>query len=84
MSLLLGMYYNWMVVTIKTISILRNVEIILHACLGCTITQDISVVDVKPHFSICLSRDFTTQIVGYISSDCSYIFKNKISNQGFK
>ena len=45
----------------------------LHACLGCTVTQDISVAKVKPHFAICLSRDFTTQIGGYISSDWSYM-----------
>ena len=46
----------------------------LHACPGCTMTQDISFVKFKPHFSICLSRDFTAQIGGYISSDWSYIF----------
>ena len=46
----------------------------LHACPGCTVTQDISVVEVKPHFVICLSRDFTTQIGGYISSDWLYMF----------
>ncbi len=59
--------------TIKNVGILRNVEMALHACLGCTITQDISVAEVKPQFSICLSRDFTTQIGGYISSDWSYM-----------
>ena len=45
--------------TVKTVGILRNVEMALHACPGCTVTQDISVAKVKPHFSICLSRDFT-------------------------
>ena len=45
--------------TVKTIGILRNVEMALHACPGCTITQDISIAEVKPHFSICLKRDFT-------------------------
>jgi hypothetical protein len=58
----------------KTVGILRNVEMALHACLCCTIVQDISVVEVKPHFSICLSREFTTKIGGYISSDWSYMF----------
>lgn len=53
--------------TIKTIGILRNVEMALHACPSCTVTQDISVAEVKPYFSICLSRDFTTQIGGFIS-----------------
>ncbi len=55
--------------TIKTIGILKNVEIALHACPGCTITQDISVAEVKPYFAIYLSRDFTTQIGGFISSN---------------
>ena len=59
--------------TVKTKGILRNLEMALHACPGCTITQDISDVEVKPHFSIYLSRDFTTQIGGYISFDQSYM-----------
>ena len=59
--------------TVKTIGILRNVEIALHSCPGCTVTQDISVVEVKPYFSICLSRDFTAQIGGFISSNWSYM-----------
>ena len=46
----------------------------LNACLGCTITQDISIAKVKPHFNICLSRDFTNQIGGYISFDWSYMY----------
>ena len=54
--------------------ILRNSEMALHACLGCTVVQDISIAEVKPHFSICLSRDFTTQIGGYISSNWAYMF----------
>jgi len=45
----------------------------LHACPCCTVTQDISIAQVKPHFSICLSRDFTTQIGGYMSSNWSYM-----------
>jgi ribonuclease HI len=60
--------------TVKTIGILRNVEKALHACPGCTIIQDMSIFEVKPHFSICLSRDFTAQIGGYISFDWSYMF----------
>ena len=46
----------------------------LHAFPSCTLTQDILVVEVKPHFLICLSRDFTTPIGGYISSYWSYMF----------
>ena len=46
----------------------------LHAFPSCTITQDISVEEVKPHFSVYLSKDFTAQIGGYISSNWNYIF----------
>ena len=60
--------------TVKTIGILRNVEMALHVCPGFTITQDIYIAKVKSHFSVCLSRYFTTKIGGYISSDLSYMF----------
>ena len=59
---------------VKTIGILRNVEMAIHVCPGCTITQYISIIEVKPHFAICLSRDFIAQIGGCISSDWSYMF----------
>ena len=59
---------------IKTIGILKNVEMALHAYIGCIVVYDILVAEVKPHFSICLSRDFTAQIVGYISFDWSFMF----------
>ena len=60
--------------TVKTVGVLKNVEMALHACLGCTVIQDISVAEVKPHFAICLSRDFTAQIGGFISTDWSYTY----------
>ena len=53
---------------------LENVEMALHACPGCIVTQDISIVELPPHFSIFISRDFTGQIGGYIASDWSYMF----------
>lgn len=77
MSPLLGIYYSWMVVLSRLCGFLRNVEMALHAYPGCTMTQDISVAEVKLHFSICLSRVFTTQIGGYISSDWSYMLFTK-------
>ena len=39
-------------------------DIALHDFPGCTVIQDILVAKVEPYFSICLSRDFTTQIGG--------------------
>lgn len=55
--------------TVKTMGILRNFEMALHACLGSTVVQYISIFEVKPHFAICLSRNFTAQMGGYISSN---------------
>ena len=64
--------------TVKTIGILRNVEMALHACPGCTMIQDISFAELNPYFAIYLSRDFTTQIGGFISADWSYMsFKTR-------
>ena len=51
------------------VGIIKGLRMTLHACPSCTITQDVSIVELPPHFSICLSRDFTTQIGGYIASD---------------
>lgn len=74
---LMGVKYEPMVrdvlqldgISVKIIGVLKNVEMSLHAYPSCTVTQDISVAKVKPYFSICLSKDFTTQIGTYISSD---------------
>lgn len=46
----------------------------LCTCPSCTVIQDISIVELPPHFSICLSMDLTTQIGGYIAFDWSYMF----------
>ena len=46
----------------------------LHACPGYIVIQDMSIVEVSLYFSICLSKDFTTQIGGYIASNWSYMF----------
>ncbi len=67
--------------TIKTKGILRNVEMALEACPSCIVVQDISVAEVKTHFAICLSRDFTAQIGGYVSSKWSYmLFETRYDN----
>ena len=54
---------------VTIVGILKGLNISLHAFSNCTVTQDISIVDFPPHFSIDLSRDFTTWIGGYIASD---------------
>ena len=45
--------------SIKIIGILKNMEMTLYACSGFIVTQDISIVELPPHFFICLSIDFT-------------------------
>ena len=54
---------------VTIVGILKGLKMALHACLDYTMTQDISIVEIPPHFSIYLSRDFTTQIGGYITSN---------------
>ena len=56
------------------VGIINSLRMTLHACPCCTVTQAISIVELPTHFSICLSRDFTTQIGGYIAPDWSFLF----------
>ena len=51
------------------VGIIKGLRMALHACPSCTVTQDISIVELPPHFSICLSRDFISQIGGYVALD---------------
>ena len=46
----------------------------LHACSGFIVTQDVSIVELSPHFVISLSRYFIAQIGGYIALDQSCMF----------
>lgn len=59
---------------VKTIGVIKGLKMALHAFPSCTISQDISIIELPPHFAMCLSRDFTTQISGYIASNWSYMF----------
>ncbi|KAH9289487.1 hypothetical protein KI387_033604 [Taxus chinensis] len=58
----------------NTVGIIKNLEVTLHACPNVSILQDVTVVDLPPYFALCLSRDFTTKIGGYLSSDWSLFF----------
>ena len=55
--------------SVTIVGVIKGLKMALHACLGCTMIQDIFVVELPAHFSLCLSRDFTAQLGGYISSD---------------
>lgn len=64
----LGMKYEPMIkhvlqlygTLVTILGILKGIKMSLHACPNCIVTQDISIVELLPHFTICLSRDFTT------------------------
>ena len=51
------------------VGIIKGLRMALCACPNFTVTHNISIVELPPHFSRCLSRDFTAQIGGYIASD---------------
>ena len=57
--------------SITIVGVFENMNMALHACPGCTVTQEILVVELPPHFAIFLSRDFIAQISGYIAFDWS-------------
>lgn len=56
-----------------TIGMIKDASVTLHACPNFSIQQDIYVIDLPPYFAICLSRDFTAKIGGYLSSDWSHM-----------
>ena len=61
------------VTTINTVDFIKDANLTLHACTNYPIYLDIYVIDLPPYFAMCLSRDFTTKIGGYLSSDWSYM-----------
>ena len=73
----LGMEYEPMIkhvlqldgTLVTIVGIIKVLKMALHACPSCTMTQDISIVELPPHFAICLSRNFTALIGGYIALD---------------
>ena len=60
--------------SVVTVGIVKDLKMALHECPGCLVIQDISIVELPPHFAIYLSRDFTSQLGGYIASNWSYLF----------
>ena len=55
--------------SINFIGLIKNASLTLHACPTFSIPQDIYVIDLPPYFGLCLSREFTAKIGGYLSSD---------------
>ena len=48
----------------RTIGVFKNLKVTLHAFPSYTILQDIFVIDLPTHSTICLSKDFTAKISG--------------------
>lgn len=68
----------------------KEFSITLNAFHYIRIIQDIIIVDLPPLFEICLSREFTTKLGGYLALDYTYLLlpfkKNyvKVLNDGIK
>ncbi|KAH9293824.1 hypothetical protein KI387_040972, partial [Taxus chinensis] len=58
---------------VTTVGVIRNLNLTLHACPNVVVLQDVSVIDLPPLFALCLSRDFTAKIGGYLSADWSHM-----------
>lgn len=59
--------------TVKSLGLVKDLGLTLHACPNFVIPQDMYIVDLPPYFSICLSRDFTTKLRGYIFANWSHL-----------
>ncbi|KAH9310893.1 hypothetical protein KI387_025928, partial [Taxus chinensis] len=58
---------------VATVGVIKNLSLTLHACPNVVVLQDVSVIDLPPLFALCLSRDFTARIGGYLSADWSHM-----------
>lgn len=59
---------------VNTVGVIKNLDLILHACPNFSIRQDVYIIDLPPYFALCLSRDFKAKLGGYLSSDWSHMF----------
>ena len=46
--------------SVTIIGILKGLKMALHACPSCFVVQDMYIVEIPQHFSLCILRDFTT------------------------
>lgn len=56
---------------VQSVGVIKNWNLALHACPGCSVLQDISVIELPAHFAICLSMECIAKIGGYLSFDWS-------------
>lgn len=60
--------------SVNTLGVIKDLSLSLHECPNFSIPQDIYAIDLPPHFVICLSREFTARIGGYLSADWSHLY----------
>lgn len=60
-------------IAVNTLGIIKGLNLTLHASPNFVVPQDICIIDLPPYFSMCLSRDFTAKIGGYLSADWSHM-----------
>lgn len=53
--------------------LIKNLPLTLFACPSVIVSQEVVVIDIPPVFGLCLSRDFTAKIGGYLSLDWSHL-----------
>jgi len=57
---------------VKIVGVIKDVVLKVHKCPSVIITQEIMVVELSPLFGLCLSREFTTKIGGYLAMDYTH------------
>lgn len=57
----------------KVIENVKSIPITLNIFFDINLNQDIIVVDLPPLFGICLSREFTAKLGGYLALDYIHI-----------
>lgn len=57
---------------VKIVGVIKDVVLKVHKCPSVIITQEIMVVELSPLFGLCLSREFTAKIGGYLAMDYTH------------
>lgn len=57
---------------IKIVGVIKDIVLKIHKCLSVIITQEVIVVELPPLFGLCLSREFTVKIGGYLAMDYTH------------
>ncbi|KAH9288743.1 hypothetical protein KI387_032860, partial [Taxus chinensis] len=58
---------------VKTVVVIKGLQLTINACPSFSFIQDISVIDLPPLFAIFLSRDFIAKMGSYLSADWSHM-----------